>query len=690
MPTMLAELRRRIGADWRTGLLGFAATVALALVLWLPRLSPYSDQLTVFDKFSFDWLYSLRPTTRLSNVWIIEMDQKSYRLLGQDPTRNWDRAVHTRLLRKLTRDGARIVVFDVFFDTPGQRESDQEFAEAMRAHGNVALAVDYVRLDREDIVGYEPVFPTEPLKRAAAGIGLVSLVKDTDGAVRRHYLETEDHESLSWVAARMVGAARPAEGNRLDLRWLHYYGPPRFTLPRMAYSEALEQPDEYFRDKAVFIGGAPRIKKPGQQADLFRTPYTRWDGQEASGVDLLALNFLNLQRADGLTRIPAGTELLVILFLGFAAGFGLVLLRPLAAGGVALLLAAAVTAAALALHALGHTWFSWFLLVAVEIPCGWIWSAAAARRAKASPESTALGTLAGATDGRVVKPRTFAAQQSASASAAPTARIPDHELLRCVGKGAYGEVWLARNAIGLLHAVKIIYRRAFESSEPYDREFRGITKFMPISRSHCGFVHVLHVGRDEAGAYFYYVMEVADDAIRGQEIDVEGYSPKNLSNQLRRRKRLRPDECLDLGLGLADALEHLHKAQLIHRDIKPSNIIFVQGVPKLADIGLVTHIPMTPKDISYLGTRGYIAPEGPGTPLADIYSLGKVLYEAFTGLDREQFPSLPTTQLENPSSLLTQLNQVVLKACEPDPAQRYPTAAALHRALGALRTRVAV
>src|SRR5258707_4523004 len=152
---------------------------------------------------------------------------------------------------------------------------------------------------------------------------------------------------------------------------------------------------------------------------------------------------------------------------------------------------------------------------------------------------------------------------------------------------------------------------------------------MPISRSHSGFVHVLHVGRDDAAGHFYYVMELADDAILGQEIEVESYSPKNLSSELRRRQRLPADECLQLGLILADALAHLHEANLIHRDIKPSNIIFVQGIPKLADIGLVTQIVVDPKDISYLGTRGYIAPEGPGTPLADIYSLGKVLYEAF-------------------------------------------------------------
>jgi len=58
----------------------------------------------------------------------------------------------------------------------------------------------------------------------------------------------------------------------------------------------------------------------------------------------------------------------------------------------------------------------------------------------------------------------------------------------------------------------------------------------------------------------------------------------------------------------------MHQQHLIHRDIKPSNIIFVRGVPKFADIGLVTEIATKGEEVTYLGTRGYIAPEGPGTP----------------------------------------------------------------------------
>src|SRR5438093_9754473 len=90
--------------------------------------------------------------------------------------------------------------------------------------------------------------------------------------------------------------------------------------------------------------------------------------------------------------------------------------------------------------------------------------------------------------------------------------IPDHELLRRIGGGSYGEVWLARNVLGEFRAVKVIYRDKFEHDRPFDREFEGIQKFEPISRLHESQVDILHVGRNAEASYFYYVMELADDA----------------------------------------------------------------------------------------------------------------------------------------------------------------------------------
>ena len=100
------------------------------------------------------------------------------------------------------------------------------------------------------------------------------------------------------------------------------------------------------------------------------------------------------------------------------------------------------------------------------------------------------------------------AQPSITHCLPPT--IPDHELLKKIGGGSYGEVWLARNILGCWRAVKIVYRNSFDHDRPFEREFAGIQKFEPISRTHESQVDILHVGRGEG--YFYYVMELADDA----------------------------------------------------------------------------------------------------------------------------------------------------------------------------------
>src|SRR6266436_2461151 len=90
-------------------------------------------------------------------------------------------------------------------------------------------------------------------------------------------------------------------------------------------------------------------------------------------------------------------------------------------------------------------------------------------------------------------------------------RIPDHELLQCIGEGSYGQVWLARNVMGEPRAVKVVDRRKFRDDETaYEREFKGIRLYEPISRSHESLVQILHVGRDDEAGCFYYVMELAD------------------------------------------------------------------------------------------------------------------------------------------------------------------------------------
>jgi hypothetical protein len=264
----------------------------------------------------------------------------------------------------------------------------------------------------------------------------------------------------------------------------------------------------------------------------------------------------------------------------------------------------------------------------------------------------------------------------AQGSSPPPLPLPDHELLRKIGEGSYGEVWLAKNMMGTYRAVKIVYRESFKDPRPFERELSGINKFEPISRSHEGFVDVLQAGINEPLGCFYYVMELGDDEASGQKIDPKNYSPKTLAKAIATRGKLSVRETLELGLALSLALGELHKNGLVHRDIKPSNIIFVNGVPKLADIGLVAELK---EARSYVGTEGFIPPEGPGTPQADVYGLGKVLYEACTGKDRQDFPVLPTLVDEfSDQDLFLELNEVLIQACNTEVSRRYSSAWAMH------------
>jgi eukaryotic-like serine/threonine-protein kinase len=266
--------------------------------------------------------------------------------------------------------------------------------------------------------------------------------------------------------------------------------------------------------------------------------------------------------------------------------------------------------------------------------------------------------------------------------------IPDHEMLRCIGRGGYGEVWLARSILGTFHAVKVLHRHNFKDNRPLEREFNGLKRFTPISRGHPNFVHILHVGRHASPEYIYYVMELADDETGTRPMNPGTYKARTLASDLQRRRKYSLADCLQIAIPLTQALQCLHENELIHRDIKPANILFVNGIPKLADIGLVTGFDPPGSSITYVGTPGRIAPEGPG-PGGDIFSLGKLLYEMGTGLPIERYPELPTTLLdpqEDEGFLV--LNRIILKACDMNVRHRYQDASDLLNDLLELQMRL--
>jgi len=622
----------------------------------------------------YDLLFLLKRGAPPNDVIIIYQGDKSFNRLNQTGADTWDRDLHAQLLDKLTADAPRVVVFDIIFDTTNGPTKDANFSRAIRRNGKVVLAAGQVEGPRNQHLKGSATRPIDLFLDSAAGWGIAGYYKPLrQGDIARQYFVGDAIKpSLSWAAAKVANApiTRASDADQPE-DWLNYYG-PALTLPWIEYADALEKEPGFFRNKCVFIGARPKTLRALEEADAFPTPYSLWRGNLFPGVEIGATAFLNLLRNDGMKKMPLNYQALIVAGIGLIFGALLALLRPLPAIGVAMIGVMGLMAFSADLGN-RHIWFAWPIAGLVQIPLALGW-ALRGRFIRLKFEKDVLTRTLEETT-RLVEATKLTAHKSAQL-------VPDHDLVRLVGKGAYGEVWLARNAVGVFHAVKIVRRAAFPSDVPYDREFRGIQKFMPVSRSHPGFIHLLHVGRNDTERCFYCIMEVGDDQTTGQRIDPETYTPKSLASELKWRGRLAPEESLRIGLALSLALEHLHQHGLIHRDIKPGNIIYVDNQPKFADIGLVTDIAGEGRDVSFLGTQGYIPPEGPGSPAADVYALGKLLYEAAMGRDREFFPELPTAVYEaSDDSLLRQLQKVIFKACESETIDRYRSAAELHTAL---------
>ena len=198
--------------------------------------------------------------------------------------------------------------------------------------------------------------------------------------------------------------------------------------------------------------------------------------------------------------------------------------------------------------------------------------------------------------------------------------IADYKPIRVIGTGSFGQVWIALDATGSPCALKIIHKGKFDN-EVFWKEFEGVKNYLPISRGNMGLVTILHVGKDPQENFYYYTMELADNANDSIGEDWKEYEALSLSLQINRIQMLYPlDKFEEIAINLADGLAHLHENGLVHRDIKPSNVIFINGKAKLADVGLVTK---GVEASTFIGTAGYIPPEGPGMPAADVYALGK-------------------------------------------------------------------
>jgi CHASE2 domain-containing sensor protein len=638
--------------------LGAVLAAVCGLVLW--RWTPGEAWVNA----SYDYLFRFGARSVTNPVVVILMDNPSFDQFHQSREQHWDRALHAELLERLASDGCALVVMDALFRAPDEAKpaSDEALASALRKAGRVVLMAEQGRVLHPGIEGAEPLPPCEPFRSAAGDHWGVAWADPDDGSfVRRHwpFPSPGPYASMPETAARLAGAQLDAVPRE---KWLRYYG-ENGGFTRLSYRFALAQATNYFRGKIVFIGTQPRNTTPGQEKDEFSTPYTRWTGESVGGVEIMATTFLNLVNADWLRRPAWWIEALTLAASGAAAGWVLCRVRLRTAWLIAAAAALAIALGTVCWSYFTNYWFPWLLIAGGQLPC-----------------ALACATLLpGAHRVRGTLP--------APSAAVALPETPGYKLFHPpFGEGAYGKVWLARNKKGQWQALKVIYESNFgEDRDPYEREFRGINHYQPISNQHPGLLRVDFVSEQRDG-YFYYVMELGDPLSPGWEDEPSTYRPRDLVGEKssRQRTRLPVREVLRIGIGLAEALDFLHQRGYTHRDIKPQNIIFVGGRPKLADMGLVAEIRPEGQPRTLVGTPGYMPPppELPGTPQADIYSLGMVLYVLSTGRAATFFPEIATT-LANSEGLAEYLalNMIILKACDPAPSMRYSSANELRQAL---------
>jgi CHASE2 domain-containing sensor protein len=631
---------------------GAAATILCGLLLWA---TPLKESWVLH---SYDHLLHFGTHQVTNAVVVVLMDDAARGELGIEPGAPWPRAWHAKLLDKLAKDYCLLVALDVFLPTNREPAGDHALKQAIASQTNVVLLG---WMDEPRHPGLEMMTVTPPwsffLEAAGSnnwGVGRLDIT-DPDAIVRRHwpFPSPGEDRSLPWVVAEVAGARLPASPTG---KWLRYYG-ENGASERMSYHFALEKPEGYFHEKIVFIGDKER--------DEFRTPYTRWTGESRAGVEILATQFLNLMNGDWLRRPHWLVELLLVLLLGALAGSGLYYLRPWVGALVVLAAMLSVTVGAVLLFHFGNIWFPWLVIVGGQLPFAWLCSL---------PRLERTPVQVGAA--------------SADAAAIEVFHTPDYTRFRKLGEGTFGEVWLVQSAIGQWQALKVVYRKSFEEERHYNYEFEGIQKYKPVSEKHQGLLRLELISRKRPEGYYYYVMELGDSLIPGWEEDPDMYEADTLSSrrQLAANHRLKVRECARICAVLAEALDCLHANGLTHRDVKPQNVIFVNGQPKLADVGLVTHTRTADTVTTQVGTPGYMPPdpEQPGTVQADIYALGMLLYVISTGRAAAVFPELSKTLLEQSSSAdFLRLNPVILKACHPDRSRRYQTAADLREALRA-------
>jgi eukaryotic-like serine/threonine-protein kinase len=258
----------------------------------------------------------------------------------------------------------------------------------------------------------------------------------------------------------------------------------------------------------------------------------------------------------------------------------------------------------------------------------------------------------------------------------PGAVVASYRLEKELGRGAAGVVFAARHArTGALVALKLLPRDGRKGSgERFEREVQALAKLQ-----HPNVVTIHEAG--ETGSLRWYTMDLVD----GEPLDRVLSGKRDLAERVK------------LLVQVARGMEHAHARGLVHRDLKPPNVLVTrEGVARVSDFGIAKHLDRATRlteQGAMLGTIHYMAPEQCADSAhldgrADVWSVGVMLFEAATGQvpwNGDTAITIVTRICSDPTprprslapDLSPDLEAVIVRALEKDPALRYPTMAAL-------------
>jgi serine/threonine-protein kinase len=277
-------------------------------------------------------------------------------------------------------------------------------------------------------------------------------------------------------------------------------------------------------------------------------------------------------------------------------------------------------------------------------------------------------------------PYTMAPEEGSAAGAVPLpTEIPGYEILKELGRGGMGAVYMARQvALNRIVAIKIILS-ARHAGESERRRFRREALAI-AGLQHPNILQVYELGEHEGMPFL--VMEYCPGGSLARRL---GGTP------------LASGEAAKLVRTLALAMQAAHSQGIVHRDLKPGNVLLAaEGTPKITDFGLAKRLDVV-SDLTaegdILGTPSYMTPEqalgktdiGPAT---DVYALGAILYEMLTGRPPFRadtaFHTITQVVSDDPApprqlnpAVPRDLETICLKCLQKDPARRYASAADL-------------